>query len=143
MSHGAAKIILSRGGAPVEGRGLAMGRAETILQAVHALYDGLLSPEGLKLALPAIAEAANADMITFHYPAGPDGELASFACAGCDPEQLTRLRSMAAERGGLPTWTSRLPADVPILRAEHISDRDFVRGDFYNEAIRPTRAFHA
>ena len=120
-----------------------MGRAESILKAVHALYDGLLSPDGLRSALPAIAGAANADMATFHHPAGPDGEPASFASVGCDPGQLTTLKSMAAKRGALPAWTGRLPAGVPILRAERISDRDFARGEFYNDAIRPTRAFHA
>jgi DNA-binding CsgD family transcriptional regulator/PAS domain-containing protein len=46
-------------------------------------------------------------------------------------------------RGGLPDWTRRLPAGRPILRAERISDRDFVRGEFYNEVVRPTRCFHA
>jgi PAS domain-containing protein len=120
-----------------------MGRAEAILKAVHTLYDGLFSPDGLKSALPAVAAAANADMVTFHHPAGPDGEPAFFACVGCDPERLATLRSMSAERGALPAWTGRLPAGRPILRAERISDRDFADGEFYNEAIRPTRAFHA
>jgi DNA-binding CsgD family transcriptional regulator/PAS domain-containing protein len=120
-----------------------MGRAEAILKAVHALYDGLFSPDGPKSALPAVAEAANADMITFHHSAGPDGEPALFASVGCDPERLATLRSMAVVRGALPAWTRRLPAGRPISRAEHISDRDFVRGEFYNEAVRPTRCFHA
>ena len=120
-----------------------MGRAEAILKGVHALYDGLFSPDGLKSALPAIGEAVNADMITFHHPAGADGEAASFASVGCDPERLATLRSMTAERGALPAWTSRLPAGRPVLRAERISDRDFARGEFYNEAVRPTRCFHA
>ncbi|HEX9169768.1 MAG TPA: hypothetical protein VF886_12715, partial [Roseiarcus sp.] len=79
-----------------------MGRAEAILKAVHALYDGLFSPDGLNLALPAIAEAANADMTTFHHAAGPDGEPASFASVGCDPDRLATLKSMTAERGALP-----------------------------------------
>jgi DNA-binding CsgD family transcriptional regulator/PAS domain-containing protein len=120
-----------------------MGRAEAILKAVHAVYDGLFSPDGLNAALPAIAGAANADMITFHHPAGADGEPASFASVGCDPERLATLRSITAVRGGLPAWTGRLPAGRPILRAERISDQDFARGEFYNEAVRPTRCFHA
>jgi PAS domain-containing protein len=120
-----------------------MGRPEAILKAGHALYDGLFSPDGLKSALPAVAEVANADMITFHHPAGTDGEPAFFASVGCDPDRLARLRARAAERGALPAWTARLPAGLPILRGERISDRDFARGEFYNEAIRPTHTFYA
>jgi DNA-binding CsgD family transcriptional regulator len=120
-----------------------MGRAEAILKAVHAFYDGMFSPDGVTSALPAIAEAVNADMVTFHHPAGPDGRPATFASFGCDPERLATLRHLASKRGGLPAWTARLPAVRPILRAERISDRDFVRGEFYNEAVRPTRCFHA
>jgi hypothetical protein len=120
-----------------------MGRAEAILKGVHALYDGQFSLDGLNAALPAIAGAANADMITFHHPAGADGEPASFASVGCDPERLATLRSITAVRGGLPAWTRRLPAGRPIQRAERIGDRDFARGEFYNEAVRPTRCFHA
>jgi DNA-binding CsgD family transcriptional regulator len=120
-----------------------MRRAEAILRAVHALYDGLFAPDGIKSALPAIAEAAKADMATFHHPAGLDGEPASFAFVGCDPDRLATLKSMTAKPGALPVWTGRLPAGLPILRAERISDHDFARGEFYNEAIRPTRFFHA
>lgn len=120
-----------------------MGRAEAILKAVHSLYDGLLSPGGLERALPAVAEVAGADMGTFHYAASLEGEPAAFACVGCDSGRLGTLKAMAAERGGLPAWTGRLPPSHPSLRAERISDRDFVRSEFYNEAIRPTRAFHA
>jgi PAS domain-containing protein len=50
---------------------------------------------------------------------------------------------MAVVRRDLPAWTNRLPAGRPILRAEPISDRDFVLGEFYNKAIRPSRCFHA
>ncbi|HEY1453665.1 MAG TPA: hypothetical protein VGF57_09410 [Roseiarcus sp.] len=120
-----------------------MGREEAILKAVHALYDGLFSPDGLNGALPAMAEVAGADMGTFHHAAGLEGEPASFACVGCDPGRLGTLKAMAAQRAGLPAWTGRLPAGLPILRAARISDFDFARGEFYNEAIRPTRAFHA
>src|SRR5579862_598794 len=119
-----------------------MERAENILSAVQALYDGLLTPAGIVDALPALCAATHSTMSMCMTTKSTSGSLPPILSVGYDPRGIRRLRDFIAECG-LPDWVSSIPPGTQQRRTALIADRDFAISAYYNEAIKPIKGFYA
>jgi hypothetical protein len=50
--------------------------------------------------------------------------------------------AIAARTGKIPDWAQAMPVGTVVQSSSAMSDSDFMRSDFYTEAIRPMGTFH-
>jgi DNA-binding CsgD family transcriptional regulator len=116
-------------------------QAETILAAIQRIHEAPLTSDGWTRALPSIAAATQSDIASLlvqNAMSGADEFITGFELA---PSHLAGF-ALAASAGKLPDWSQTLPVGVAIQSSSAMSDRDFMRSDFYNEAIRPMGSFY-
>lgn len=120
-----------------------MDRAESILDAVRRLYDGVLEPDGLANALQPVIEAAGGDAAVL---LGADLRTGSADFAiGCGmPSEIAATFAPAYASGGvMKTYRNAVRPDAAFCASAIVPNDTFARSRFYNETVRPTGVFHA
>lgn len=118
-----------------------MEASEKILDAVLRIHEAPLTASGWTDALPAIAAITRSDavaLLVHDVETGDPEYVSGFQMA---PEHLQGF--VAAVRSGkLPPWIISMPLGRVIPSSSAMSDWDFSRSAFYNEAIRPQGMFY-
>ncbi|WP_423382833.1 helix-turn-helix transcriptional regulator [Burkholderia sp. LMG 32019] len=116
-----------------------MTRAETIHQAIRHLYEAALTPDGWSRAGISVTEAIASQKAIFLESDEVAG--APFAITtGFDVETARRMQREFETRP--PYWVKAIPIGTPLRQTSFVSDTDFKRSDFYNEAVRPAGGFY-
>jgi DNA-binding CsgD family transcriptional regulator len=117
-----------------------MARNDEILRSIECIHDAVLQPDGWGLALASFATAADSEHA--HLMLRRNGAPALIEAHRMTVEQMAGLARM--ERVRDPHWgrVSAIPQGSAVRGSQFISDSEFLRSEFYNEAIRPMGAFH-
>ena len=121
-----------------------MGRADAILTAVQHIHDVALTLDGWTRALASIAAAVGSGRACLLVQDAESGAAEFIAGFEMAPQHLTDYAAAANSRV-LPAWMQdlyRLPAGVVRQSSAIVSDQEFVRSAFYNEAVRPMGDFY-
>jgi DNA-binding CsgD family transcriptional regulator len=119
-----------------------MARADTILTAVHQIYDKTLEPGGWSAVLPSVAAALRSrqSILVAQNVAGGAADICG--SAGAAPEDWARFAA-AVSAGLAPSYLQLIQPARAVQSSAMQSDRDFERSAFYNEFVRPVGAFYA
>jgi DNA-binding CsgD family transcriptional regulator len=116
-----------------------MQRANALLGVIDRIYSAAVNPEEWEPALEAITELFVAEHTTLValQNAAPTLVVADRV----ERDRLARL--LWAGANGLlgPVGLAQVPLGQIKTRSEMVSDREFLRSDYFNEFIRPVRSF--
>jgi DNA-binding CsgD family transcriptional regulator/PAS domain-containing protein len=118
-----------------------MSRGEEVLLSIQSIHDAVLLPDGWSRALARIAQAARSEHACLLLQNGMSAP-ALIGGYRMTPDEMAGFAQMARARN--PYWenVSEIPQGAAVLGTQFISDRDFMRCEFYNAAIRPIGAFY-
>jgi len=117
-----------------------MARADTILDSVQRIYNAVPEPDGWGAVMAAAAATARCQQVTFFVHNVIAQATEFIAGHGIAPQGLAGFA--AAGAGKLPDWRLKVPLGTLKPRSAVWSDKEYVRTDFYNHAIRPLKAFY-
>ncbi|WP_414016413.1 hypothetical protein [Burkholderia stagnalis] len=115
-----------------------MTRLETIHQAIRHLYEATLAPDGWSRAGISVAEATAAHKTIFLGAQATSAPVE--ITTGFDVESARRMQREFEMQP--PHWVDAIPIGTPLRQTSFISDREFQRSGFYNDAVRPAGGFY-
>ncbi|WP_414474947.1 helix-turn-helix transcriptional regulator [Microvirga sp. M2] len=118
-----------------------MAQTNAILAAIQRIHEAPLTADGWERALPSIAAVTRSDvalLLVQDVRSGADEYAAGFGLA---PEHVAGF-VLAARTGKIPGWAQAMPVGTVVQSSSAMSDSEFMRSEFYNEAIRPMGTFH-
>jgi DNA-binding CsgD family transcriptional regulator len=118
-----------------------MERATAILKALERIYEAPLVEDGWARALHAIGAAVESPHGVFLTQNAVNG-VAEYVCGCGMTEEQSLGFATAASRGHLPPWMQTLRPGLAQQGSEMVSNSEFRRTVYYNEAVRPIGAFH-
>jgi DNA-binding CsgD family transcriptional regulator/PAS domain-containing protein len=118
-----------------------MVRGEAVLAALERIYEAPLVEHGWARALTAIAAAVHSPHGVFLVQNAVSG-VADYTCGCGMTEEQSQGFAAAASRGHLPRWMQTAMQGVALQGSAMVSNSEFRRTAYYNEAVRPIGAFH-
>jgi len=118
-----------------------MEMSQQILDAILRIHEAPLTTDGWTAVLPFIAAATHSDSANMFVQNVVSGHAQYVTGFRLSPAHLEAFAT-ALEAGMLPAWAIAMPAGAVVPTSSAVSDRDFARSAFYNEAIRPNGTFY-
>jgi DNA-binding CsgD family transcriptional regulator len=115
-----------------------MTRAETIHKAIRDVYEAALAPDGWSRAVISVTEAIGGHAAVLSEQATEAPNLA--ITTGFDFESARLMEREFETRP--PGWIKAILVGMPMRQTSLITDAEFRRSDFYNDAVRPVGGFY-
>lgn len=115
--------------------------AEEILEAIRRIHEAPLAADGWDAALPSIAAVTGSDVALMLVQDVRSGAEEYVTAVGMAPEHMAGF-ALAARAGKIPDWAQAMPVGTVVQSSSAMPNREFMRSEFYNEAIRPIGTFH-
>jgi DNA-binding CsgD family transcriptional regulator len=110
-------------------------------EALARIYGVVMAPAEWPAALESVADLVRADhALAFAF--GPEAAEPFVACGRLDSDHAARFCTPEAMQMGEPLLR-RLPAGKATSSADVVSDWEMERAPYYNELIRPAKAFYS
>lgn len=111
---------------------------------IGLLYDAAAAPELWPTALEAVGDALGGCALVMSILSPREGvKFAATVRIDPDYRALIERRYASPETNPLVAAMPRLPAAVPVVREAILPDREYLRGELYNEVFRPQHLAHA
>jgi len=110
-------------------------------EALARLYGAVMAPTEWPAALESVTELLRADHAIM-FAVGPDASEPFLTCSRMDPRHAARFCTPEALRMGDP-FLRLLPVGRAVSSADVVSDRELESAQYYNELIRPAKAFYS
>jgi DNA-binding CsgD family transcriptional regulator len=115
--------------------------SRAIHEALARLYGAAMTPAEWPAALESVTDLLHADhAITFTL--GPEASEPFVASARMDPGHAARFCTPDAMRMGAP-FLRMLAVGKAVSSADVVSDSELEHAEYYNELIRPAKAFYS
>jgi DNA-binding CsgD family transcriptional regulator len=111
---------------------------------IGLLYDAAMAPELWPTALAALGDALGGCALVMSILSPRDG-LKFAATVRIDPDYRAIIEQRYASPATNPLVAAmpRLPVTMPVVRGAILPDREYLRGELYNEVFRPQGLAHA